>query len=105
MGKLPADSVRAPRPIDDPFIPLTKRPDPVAAPPTLSSIPTEAAPESRNEAFGDQGDQLSNSISARFTAEQWAWIQTECYSRRMRGQSMSIAQLLRLLVDERRSPK
>jgi hypothetical protein len=39
-------------------------------------------------------------LTARFTEQQWRLLQTECHRRRMSGQRINVAELLRLLVDE-----
>jgi hypothetical protein len=39
-------------------------------------------------------------LTARFTEKQWRLLQTECHRRRMSGQRINVAELLRQLVDE-----
>ena len=106
--RLPSNLVKAPV-FDNPM-----RPTSVAVMPLVPSGASEegralerpAPAESHAEDLERSGTQkeddeaLIHRMSVRFTDDQWKALQTASYQRRMRGERMNIAELLRELVDE-----
>lgn len=104
MAKLPANLVKTPV-FDNPLRPTNTGP---IAVPELPRVVTKEDGESvatviPSTEVSDGADELAYRISARFTEEQWRALQMACHDRRMKGQRINVAELLREIVDEWRS--
>lgn len=110
MAKLPSNLVKKPL-FDNPMRPTEERklsvvnaeleavsvdpaPGEVDAVETLSRPSVEAAAEREGEGA------LVHRVTVRFTDEQWKALQTVCHERRLRGEHVSVAELVRKIVND-----
>jgi hypothetical protein len=56
------------------------------------------SPDSEQEKEDEQA--LAHRTSVRFTRRQWEALHAECFSRRMRGEKVNVAELIREIIDE-----
>jgi hypothetical protein len=96
MSKLPSNLVKRPafdnpmRPTEEPSLAVVASTPAVAAgPPTLPNGETDT-----------EEDALIHRVSVRFTDEQWKALHTACYERKLRGERINAAEMLRQIVDE-----
>jgi hypothetical protein len=105
MGKLPGNIVKVP-PFENPLRPTTPAPAKVLSLTADDSTPNTAQPADSGskplqlppvEAARDEA--FVHRVYARFSDEQWRALETERHHRSMRGEKVTVADLLREIVD------
>lgn len=107
--KLPENLVKRPPVFDNPLRPTSatlalvdSAPEASLAEEGASVLSTGApsAPMSSDAESPDTIDPLIYRSTVRLTHNQWKALQTEAYARRMKGEKINPAELIRVLVDE-----
>jgi hypothetical protein len=113
MGKLPGNLAKVPQ-FDNPLRPTlptakvlpiaTDQPEAAPAPVANAAPAVEATEIQQPQAVAAAAEEaLVHRMSVRFTDDQWKALQSECHRRRMLGEHINVAELLRILVDDWRN--